>query len=78
MATVPEIRKRAGMSRYALAQAAELSYQGLTNIETGGVAEAKVKTIRRISKALAKQLGVNPDQLMVELTADLEEEGTNR
>ena len=67
MATVPEIRKRAGVSRYALAQEAGLTYQGLSLIEAQKVAP-KLDSLQRISAVLATKLGVPVADILAELT----------
>ena len=71
MATVPEIRKRAGVSRYALAQETGLSYQGLSMIEGNKVAP-KLDSLQRISTVLAAKLGVPVADVLAELTAPIQ------
>ncbi|MGY2892518.1 transcriptional regulator with XRE-family HTH domain [Deinococcus sp. UYEF24] len=68
MTTVSEIRGRTQMSRYALAQAVGMSYQGLSRIE-GGRVEPRLKTLQRISSVLAEKLGVPAAEVLSELTA---------
>lgn len=66
--SIRAIRERAGMSRYALAKATGMSYQGLFKIEHED-RTPKLETLHKVSSALAERLGVDPSEVLAELTA---------
>lgn len=66
--SIRAMRERAGMSRYALAKATGMSYQGLFMIEHED-RTPRLETLHKVSEVLAKKLGVGSAQVLAELTA---------
>ena len=58
--SIKKFRGRAGLTQEALARKADISYNTIIKLETGGIIDPRISTIVKVAKAL----GIRVDELI--------------